>query len=120
VTIATRSRQTATRANRARQLRAETRMDEIVKVAGIPDGYERADRSGNLAVESAFARVYQAVDTDEERSAVARVFVAWQSDERTERLIVQDLAADSVEVLKAGNPLFIDGAFTPSGSDGAA
>lgn len=113
-------RQTATRANRERQRRAELRLEEIVKVAGIADGYARGDRDGNLLIEQTFAKLYQAVDSPMEREAVVQAFMVWQADERHESSMVRALADDSVAFLKRNNPVWIDGAAVPADSDGAA
>jgi hypothetical protein len=113
-------RQTATRANRDRQLRAEMCLEQVVKVAGIPDEFSARGRASDLAVEKAFATAYQLMDSEEERAAVVQAFMVWQSDERHESRIVRDLSDESVALLKSNHPLFIDGAFTPSDSDGAA
>ena len=113
-------RLTATRENRDRQIRAEMCLEQVVKVAGIPEEYDRRDRTGNLAVERAFATAYQLVDSDAEREAVVQAFMVWQTDERHESSTVRELADESVELLKSNHPLFIDGAAVPVGSDGAA
>lgn len=113
-------RNRASRANRERQQRAEKRMDEIVKVAGVADDYAAADRAGDLAIARHFTELYRLVDTDAERHAVARAFAVWTAAERREDLAVRDSVGESVELLKSHNPLFIDGSFVPSDSDGAA
>jgi hypothetical protein len=46
--------------------------------------------------------------------------MVWQSDERHESRIVRDLSDESVALLKSNHPLFIDGAYVPGDSDGAA
>lgn len=124
------TRPTATRANRDRQRRAELRLEEIVKTAGIPDAYERVGRSGDLAVETAFATAYQLVNTERERDAVLRAFMVWEDDERGERAAVRALTGDVVADLKLHNRAWIDGtpipdewlngAAVPANSDGAA
>lgn len=108
MTLSERQATRATRANRTRQERAERRLDEIVKAAGIPDEYDRRDRDGNLAVETAFATCYQLVDSEAERDAVVAAFMVWQRDEQSERGIVRDLSSETVNVLKANNPAWLD------------
>ncbi len=112
-------RRTASAANRARQNRAEQRLDEIIKVAGIADAYAVTDRRGDLAVETHFARLYQLVDTDVERDAVVAAYMVWQRDEAEEEAVVRGEVDASVDLMKRNNPLFINGAWTP-GKDGAA
>jgi hypothetical protein len=106
--------------NRKRQIRAELRLEEIIKVAGIVDTYEAVDRHGDLAVETAFARCYQLVDSDEEKAAIADAFVVWQRSERAEDLAVRGETDEAVSLLKRHNPVFVEGQYVPSGSDGAA
>lgn len=115
--ITTARRQTATTANRQRQQRAELRLEEIVKVAGIADEYEAADRRGDLAIESAFAAIYQNAHSEELRELVVRAFMAWQSDEAAEEAAVRGGVDGAVTMLKRHNPTFIEGVFTPAGSD---
>src|SRR5688500_10023543 len=113
-------RQTATRANRERQLRAEMCLEQVVKVAGIPDEFSARGRASDLAVEKAFATAYQLMDSEEERAAVVQAFMVWQSDERHESRIVRDLSDESVALLKSNHPLFIDGTYKPEGSGRSA
>lgn len=110
-------RQTATAENRLRQHRAELRLEEIVKVAGIADDYDHADRIGDLNVETAFARIYQMAESEPMREAIVQAFVAWQNDERAEESIVHGGVDSSVSMLKRHNPAFIEGAFVPEDSD---
>ena len=110
-------RQTATRSNRLRQHLAELRLEEIVKVAGIADDYEKADRAGDLRIETAFARIYQTVTDEKVRQLVVDAYVAWQADEREEERLVRGGVDTSVAMLKRHNPAFIEGAFVPDGSD---
>ena len=119
MTLAQRSRQTANRRNRAAQHRVEVRLEELVKVAGIADTYEKADRQGDLAIETHFAHLYQLVDTDSEREAVVTAYRVWAKSEQVEDLAVRGSVDESVDFLKENNPLWL-GAFVPAGSDGAA
>lgn len=118
--LATAIRETATRANRQRQRRAEARLDEIVKVAGIADDYATVDRRGDLEIEKHFAALYQLVDSDAEREAVARAFATWQKCEQAEESALTGSVDDSVALLKRNNDLFIDGCYTPTGSGRSA
>lgn len=110
----------ATQLARQRQLRAELRLDEIVKTAGIADEYERTDRRGDLEIERHFATLYHLVDTEAEKEAVAAAFAAWMRSEAAEDTVVRGAVDGSVSFLKQNNPVWIDGAAVPSGSDGAA
>lgn len=95
-------------------------MDEIVSVAGISDDYDRADRAGDVQIESCFQQLYQLVNTDEERAAVADAFAIWQRTERAEEAVLTGSVDESVTLLKTNNPYWIDGAAVPADSDGAA
>lgn len=120
MTLLARTTARANRANRATQHRAERRLDEIVKVAGIADDYQTVDRAGDLAIEKHFAALYQLVDTQEEREAVAAAFATWQACERREEYALRGSVDDSVTLLKSNNPFWINGSATPDDSDGAA
>ena len=113
-------RQTATRENRERQHRAECRLDEIVKTAGIADDYMDIDRRGDLDIETHFGRMWNAATTEEMRTLIARTFAAWQRDERAEEDAVRESVGGAVSLLKANNDLFIHGAYVPAESEGAA
>ena len=109
-----------TSANRQRQLRAERRLDEIVKTAGIADDYMDIDRRGDLDIETHFGRMWHAAPNEEMRTLVARAFAAWQKDEQAEEEAIRQSVGGAVALLKRNNPYFIEGQFVPAGSDGAA
>ena len=109
------ARRGATTAARQRQDDAEARLEELIKIGGIPEEYDRLDRPGNLAVETAFARCYQLVDSDDEREAVVKAFVTWQSDERHERKVVRDVTADALDFVKGQNDRWLTDGCGPSG-----
>ncbi len=113
-------RDTATRSNRARQRAAETRLDEIVKVAGIADDYLEIDRAGDLNIETHFGRLWQAAESDQMRTLIARTFAAYQRDEQAEERVVHEAVGDAVHLLKVNNDYWLDGSAVPAGSDGAA
>lgn len=102
-----------------RQRRAETRLDEIVKVAGIADDYNEIDRAGDLDLETHFGKLWQAAETEEMRTLVARTFAAWQRDEQAEERIVHQSVGGSVQLLKQNNDFWL-GAAVPKNSGGAA
>ena len=113
-------RQTATRANRQRQQRAEVRMDEIVSVAAIAGDYEQADRDGDLTIQDHFQSLYHLVDSEEEREAVARAFAVWQKCEQAEERALRGSVDESVDLLRTNNDFWLNGALTPDGDGGAA
>lgn len=113
-------RNRATRENRESQHRAELRLSEIVKTAGIADDYMAIDRQGDLDMESHFARLYQASPTEEMRVLVTRAFVAWQKDERAEEEAVYQTVGGTVQFLKDNNNVWLNGAAVPVGADGVA
>ena len=110
-------RQTATRENRERQNRAELRLTEIIKVAGIADDFERADRQGDLRIETAFAALYQSSPTEHLRSLVVNAFVEWLQDERNEERAVRAGVDGSVHLLKINNDVWLNGAAVPADCD---
>ena len=120
IAIAEAQKQRASRDNRQRQLRAELRLEELIKVGGIADHYEQVNRKGNLEVETAFARVMHLVDTEDEKRAVVAAYMAWLKDEKLEQRTVRDDTDDALLAMKGNNPTFIDGAYVPGGSKGAA
>lgn len=120
IAIAAAQKQRASRDNRQRQLRAERRITEIVKVSGIADEYGKVDRKGDLRIETAFARLYHAAPSEELRTLIVDAYVAWQVDERAEEQAVVGQTGMAVAYMKDGNPIWLDGAAVPTGSDGAA
>jgi hypothetical protein len=105
--------------NRVIQQRAEKRMDEIVSVAEIATDYEATDRAGDLEIESRFSELYQLVDSEEEKAAVARAFAVHQRAERREDLAVRGSVDESVDLLRTNNDFWL-GSFVPDGDGGAA
>lgn len=114
-TLTQRIATTRARSNRERQARAERRLDEIVKVAGIADDYTSEDRRGDLAIETHFARLYQLVDTQEEREAVATAYVVWQKCEQAEEEALFGSVGGSVDLLKRNNPFWLNDGCGPDG-----
>lgn len=110
----------ATADARLKQTIAERRITEVIKVSGIADEYDRADRKGDLRIETAFARLYHAATTERMRELIVDAYVAWQADEKAESAAVHSGVESAVVYMKNGNPLFIDGAFVPEDSAGAA
>ena len=109
----------ATRATRNRVLRIEKRADEIATVAEVETDYQRADRAGDLQMESWFSRGYQSAPSEEWRAFMVEGFLLWGRTERAEEGVVSESVGDAVAFLKKGNDFWL-GAFCPDGSDGAA
>lgn len=107
MTITTAVRRTAAKVRLLRQERAERRVEEILSVESIRTDYQRADRAGDLEVEDHFKALYQLVDTEDEKAAVSAAFAVWVRDERIEELAVGTSVDETVDLLKANNPVFI-------------
>lgn len=120
MTLLARTTARAGRANRERQRRAELRLEELLKVEGIADEYERVDRKGDLRIESHFASLYALVDSVEEKEAVAAAFATWMKSEAEEEAVLRGSVTDASGYMKRNNPTWIDGAAVPDGMDGAA
>ena len=98
-----------------RQRRAELRLDEIVKVAGIADDYNEIDRAGDLTLETHFGKLWQAAETEEMRTLVARTFAAWTRDEQAEERVVRESVDCSVTLLKTNNDFWLADGCGPDG-----
>lgn len=114
-----RRRLTATTENRLRQQRAELRMDEIVSVAGIATDYQSADRAGDLEIQDHFQTLFDLVDTEDEKRAVARAFAVWQRCEQREEHALRGSVDGSVDLLRKNNDYWL-GSFVPENDGGAA
>lgn len=114
------------RFNRMRQTRAEARMDEQMLVAEARDqvdGFIAHDAVSDTTFESAIRRLYAMLDTEEQRQQAAKVYAVWKQAEIQDDVILADHAQhiDRTRVVLFQNtPMFVDGAFTPAESDGAA
>lgn len=115
MTLLERTRQTASRANRLRQQRAERRMDEIVVVAEVHAKYEKADRDGDLRVESLIQKVHDLADDEEEREAAAQLLAAWWASERQEGIAVEGAVRDAVDHLRRNNGFWLADGCGPDG-----
>ena len=113
-------RNRATRANREAQLRAELRLEELIKVEGIADEYERVDRMGDLNIERRFALMYSMAHSERMRELIAQTYAEWMKDERAEELAVESRVREAGTFMRRNNSVWIDGAAVPNGSDGAA
>lgn len=118
-TIAQRQEHRRRRGDRLEQMRAERRMDEIVSVASVATTYESVDRAGDLEIEDRFKELYNLVDSEEEKQAVARAFAVHQRAERAEDLAVRGSVDEAVDLLRSNNDFWL-GSFVPDGDGGAA
>jgi hypothetical protein len=114
-TLSQRIARTSSRLNRWRQTLTEKRIDEVVAVEDIGRTYEKVNRTGNVRVESHFARTMQLMDDDEERQSLLDTFQAWQHDERLERVAVTTSVDNATTLMKSQNPLFLDDGCGPDG-----
>lgn len=97
----------AVRENRDRNEAAGKRVDEIVAVTEVESDYTKADRSGDLEMESWFSTAYQSMPTDDLRDLIARGFVIWQRTERREEGTVAESVSDAADLLRANNPFWL-------------
>lgn len=118
--IVRRIRQTTNREDREAQRRAELRLEELIKVDGIADEYERVDRMGDLNIERHFALIYSMAHSDRMRELIAQTYAMWMADEKAEERAVRSKVEDAGTFMRLNNSVWIDGAAVPSGSDGAA
>jgi hypothetical protein len=105
--IRQRQAQRSTRENRNRNSRTEKRMDEIATVAEVETDYQRVDRAGDVEIEGHFQSLYQLVDTEAERRAVARAYSVWVASERREDLAVRGSVGGALTTLKQNNPFWL-------------
>jgi hypothetical protein len=105
----------ATRATRRNQRRAEVRLDEIVAVTSIGTTYEAVDRAGDLEIETHFRRLYELVDSEDEKEAVARAFAVHMAAERREDFAVRGSVDEASATLKANNPFWLADGCGPDG-----
>lgn len=94
-------------------------MDEIVVVASIATNYEAVDRAGDLEIEDHFRRLFQLVDSEDEKQAVARAYAVHMAAERREDVAVRGSVDASVDLLRDNNDFWL-GAFVPADDGGAA
>lgn len=116
----------ASRPNRLRQVRAEVRMDEQIRIEHAGDliaGYVEADKVADEKF-VAIARELHTVLTDQEqRDILYRLVAEWNRDEDAEDRW-HGRMSDHNQVMAAkhrqATPLFVDGSWIPGGSDGVA
>jgi hypothetical protein len=114
------------RFTRLRQSRAEARMDEQLLVAEAReqvDDFIAHDSVSDTTFEAAIRRLYATLDSEEQKQLAASVYAVWKAAEIQDDVILGDHAQhiDRTRVLMFQNtPMFVDGAYAPDGSDGAA
>lgn len=110
----------ATQINRRRQILAELRIEEQIKVQGIADEYDRVDRVHDNEIKRAFSLAYHSVDSEPEKEAIAQAFATWiKQDARKDGRVHEDVDS-AVTLLKAQTPEFVNGAWVPTGSGDVA
>lgn len=118
--------QRAHRDSRLRQIRAELRMDEQLRIEHAGDliaGYVDTDKKADERFIRAARHLHKLLDTDEQRNALYILIAEWERDERDEERIVGQQGEHNDTMLalhKKATPMFVDGAWTPGGEDGAA
>lgn len=120
VAIAEARHQRATTANRQAQLRAELRLEELIKIEGIADEYGRVDRMGDLNIERHFALIYSMAESPRMRDLIAKTYALWMADEKAEEMAVRSSVDEAGIFMRRNNAVWINGASVPPDSDGAA
>lgn len=103
------------RIRRGQQTAAELRVDEIGSVTDIERDYHAVDRAGDLAIESKFSELYQLVDGEAEKAAVARAFQVWQQSEKQEDFAVTGAVDEAATVLRNNNDFWLADGCGPDG-----
>ena len=117
----------ASRQNRRRQTLAEKRMDEqlLLEVARaqLVDEWSAADAMGDERFMRLARAHYATLTTDEQRDGMAALFAEWSRDESCEERVIRNAQQTNLQTIvtfKQNTPAFVDGAFVPVGSEGAA
>ena len=119
-------RQTATRDHRARQTRAELRLEEQIAVSttgDLIDGFRRVDSINDARFYRACRNHMATLTTDEQRDSFAKVYAAWMRDEVLEERSIDATDANNDEallLLRQNTPTFVEGSYVPSGSGDVA
>lgn len=119
--------QAITKARRGvHQRLAEARMSEQLDIEyarQILEDYQTIDAKADTAF-AGLARIhYSLCDSEAQKDSFARVFAEYLRDEQDEdRFMVSALNHNTVQRarFRQQTPLFVEGSFTPDGSDGAA
>ena len=105
----------ATHLARQNQLRAELRLEEIIKVEGIADDYAAIDRQGDLEMERHFGLLYHAAHSERMRELVVAAFMAWDRSERNEEGVVRGSVNKAGAMLRENNTVFLSDGCGPTG-----
>ena len=116
----------ASRPNRLRQVRAEVRLDEQIRIEQAGDliaGYIDADSVGDQRFVAIARELHETLTTQEQRDALYRLVAEWTRDEEHEERTLSRMG-DHNQLMHAkhrqATPLFVDGSWIPGGSDGVA
>ena len=127
----TRLIQRATRENRAKQHRAELRIDERLDLdvarGQLTAEWSDADRLGDERFNRLARAAYATLTTPEQRTAMERLYSEWTRDETIEARLIQNAQRHNLATIlrhNANTPVFVEqfdeGAYVPSGSSAAA
>jgi hypothetical protein len=105
----------ATQLARQNQLRAELRLEEIIKVEGIADDYATVDRSGDLEMERHFGIMYHAAHSERMRELIVAAFLSWEKTERNEERVVRRSVDGTALMLRENNDVFLADGCGPTG-----
>lgn len=111
--IAERQGARATRANRRHQELVELRMDEQILIEQYRPHFadwSKADRHGDIRIETAFKRLYDVLDNEEQRDLLVQCYAHWVEDERAEERIVgqtQDHNQRHLSIHRGNTPKFV-------------
>lgn len=105
----------ATALARQNQLRAELRLEELIKVEGIADDYATVDRRGDLEMERHFGILYHAAPSERFRELVVAAFMAWDRTERNEENVVTTSVDEAGALMRENNDVFLADGCGPTG-----
>lgn len=117
----------ASRHNRRRQTLAEMRIDEqlLLEVARaqLTEEWSAIDALGDDRFQRLARSHYATLTTDEQRDTMTALFAEWSRDECLEERVLTSARTTNLQTIvtfKQNTPAFVDGAFVPGGSEGAA
>lgn len=115
-----------TRVTRLRQVRAEVRLDEQLRIEKAGDliaGYIDADRVGDERFVTFARELHSILSTQDQREALYRLVAEHNRDEDIEDRALGQMGDHNAVMHakhKQATPLFVDGSWIPGGSDGVA
>lgn len=114
------------RVTRLRQVRAEIRLDEQLRIEKAGDliaGYVEADKVGDERFVNLARDLHSILTDQDQREALYRLVAEWNRDEAAEDRSLSGMG-DHNALMHAkhrqATPLFVDGSWIPGGSDGVA